>query len=260
MHDEALDMLLTQPQPQSLEPYYQSEDYISHTDASGGLINGLYQTVKKRALNRKMKLVLSLGHPKTTLLDVGAGTGDFVLAARKRGWQAEGVEPMEIARDNAKAKGVTLKKELALLAGQEFQVITLWHVLEHLPDLDAQIDRILSHLEPDGSLILALPNFKSWDARHYKTYWAAYDVPRHLWHFSRKSVKRLFRAKGFEVTRVTPLWFDAFYVALLSEKYKNGKVVLWKAFLNGLRSNLSALATGEYSSLIYVLQRAKKPK
>ena len=255
--NEELDMLFTKPRPSSLDSYYESNDYISHTDARGGIVNNLYQLVKWLSLGRKLKLIQPYYGSNASILDIGAGTGDFVSTALKGGWQAIGVEPNKKAREKARIKGVELSESLEEVIGS-FKVITLWHVLEHLPDLEREIDRMVSRLEPEGKLILALPNFRSWDAKHYGEYWAAYDLPRHLWHFSRISIAELFGRRGFEILQISPLWFDAFYISLLSEKYRNSKFRLIKAFINGCRSNLSALGNGEFSSLIYILQKARK--
>lgn len=249
-----LDMLSTMPRPESMEPYYASERYISHTDASNGLVNTLYQRIKKLSLSRKLNLIAAYHKPGARLLDVGAGTGDFVAAALKRGWKASGMEPGLAARERAAVKGIELTDSFSALEGK-YDVITLWHVLEHLPDLDTEIDRLLSYLQDGGTLVLALPNFRSWDAGHYGEHWAAYDVPRHLWHFSRKSIGKLFGRRGFKVVRTYPLWFDAFYISLLSEKYQGNGLGFLRGMVNGCRSNLAALRTGEFSSLIYVLQR-----
>lgn len=250
-----LDMLLTVPQPESMELYYASENYISHTDSGNGLVNKLYQWVKKISLSRKLKLIAEYHNPGARLLDVGAGTGDFVATALKKGWEVTGVEPGQVARERAALKGIELLDGLKRLDGN-YDVITLWHVLEHFPDLDTELNRLLSYLREGGTLVLALPNFKSWDAVHYREYWAAYDVPRHLWHFSRESIGVLFRQKGFELIMTYPMWFDAFYISILSEKYQNSNFGFLRGFINGIRSNFSALSTGEYSSLIYVLKRA----
>lgn len=249
-----LDMLLTVPKPENMEPYYASENYISHTDSGNGLVNKLYQGVKKISLSHKLKLIAEYHNPGSRLLDVGAGTADFVAAALKKGWETTGVEPGPVARKRAALKGIELLDDIKWLDGN-YDVITLWHVLEHFSDLDTELDRLLSYLRTDGTLVLALPNFKSWDAGHYREYWAAYDVPRHLWHFSRESIEVLFRQKGFELIKTYPMWFDAFYISILSEKYQNNNFGLLRGFVNGLRSNLSAVSTGQFSSLIYVLKR-----
>ncbi|WP_337251779.1 class I SAM-dependent methyltransferase [Maribacter halichondriae] len=156
----------------------------------------------------------------------------------------------------AREKRVELLPNMeSLPGGEKFQIITLWHVLEHLPDLENQILKLIWHLEEGGTLFIAVPNFNSFDAKHYQEFWAAYDVPRHLWHFSRKSMDRLFSKHGFQVVKSKPLVFDSFYVSLLSEKYKTGKQNFYKAFSIGLRSNISAWTTKEYSSVLYILQK-----
>jgi 2-polyprenyl-3-methyl-5-hydroxy-6-metoxy-1,4-benzoquinol methylase len=176
--------------------------------------------------------------------------------ARRDGWKVKGVEPNRMARGKASEKKIVLKKDLDGFSRKKFQIITLWHVLEHLPDLETQIEKITSLLEETGTLFLAAPNYKSYDAEHYQNFWAAYDVPRHLWHFSRTSIEIIFSRHKLEVVKIKPMIFDAFYVALLSEKYKTGRSHFIRAFYRGLQSNIKAYRTKDYSSLLYVLQKA----
>ena len=256
LHDPVLDMLITEPQPENLGRYYESEDYISHTDAKRSLVDKIYHTVKGYNLKSKLSLINSYAGTDKTLLDVGAGTGDFLVGAKHDGWKIYGIEPNGLARLKAEEKGVMLLDDLNTLPmGHKFEVITLWHVLEHLPDLDSQIAKLVGLLTEDGTLVVAVPNFRSYDAEYYKEYWAAFDVPRHLWHFSQKSIQAIFEKYGMKLVRTKPMFFDAFYVALLSEKYKNGKQNFIRAFLIGLISNFRALRSKEYSSLIYVFRR-----
>ncbi len=255
--DEDLDMLCTRPQPQDLAPYYDSGDYISHTDAKNSLFERIYQAVKRINLNSKLQYIDNQNDKIKTLLDIGAGTGDFLLKAKSKGFQVQGMEPNAKARELALQKGVALAADWNQIPADSYRYITLWHVLEHLPDLETEIQRIVSHLEPDGTLIVAVPNFKSFDAQYYGSHWAGYDVPRHLWHFSRTSIAKLFGAHGMEIHSIKPMWFDAFYVSLLSEKYRGSSWSWIRGFWVGLRSNLKAMHSGEHSSLIYVLKRKK---
>lgn len=256
LHDPVLDMLVTEPQPENLGKYYESADYISHTDAKKSVVDKMYHTVKSFNLRSKLSLISAYGEKNKTVLDVGAGTGDFLLGAKQNGWKITGIEPNEMARHKASEKGVLLLDDLSALSmGQKFEVITLWHVLEHLPDLEMQIAKLVGLLTETGTLVVAVPNFKSYDAKYYKEYWAAFDVPRHLWHFSQKSIRDIFGKYGMKLIRTKPMFFDAFYVALLSEKYMKGKQHFLRAFAIGLISNLRALRSEEYSSLIYVMER-----
>jgi len=258
LFDEDYQMLVTFPQPidENLEFYYESDDYISHTDTKKGIMPFLYQKVKFYSLNKKIAFINSMVPLKGKLLDIGAGTGDFCKAALNKSWDVSGVEPSKKAREIALEKGVPLSKSLADYKGQLFDVITLWHVLEHLPNLDEQIQNIKTLLKPNGVLIIAVPNYNSYDAMHYKEYWAAYDVPRHLWHFSRESMKVLF-GNSLKLLKIKPMIFDSFYVSLLSEKYKSGSSFSLKALFVGLLSNIKAISSKEYSSLIYCFQKPK---
>lgn len=258
--DEELQLLKTHPQPapENLGSYYESEDYISHTDGKRSLFEKLYHTVKQKALRDKIKLVAQFQPKKGKILDIGAGTGDFLVMAAKNGWDVVGLEPNSKAKNIAESKGVNFLGALSEMPDHSADAITMWHVLEHVPDVEAQIIELKRILKPDGLLIIAVPNFKSYDAQHYGKYWAAYDVPRHLWHFSKTSIKLLFGEQGMDLVKIFPMKFDSYYVSLLSEKYKTGKMSFVKGFITGLRSNLKASRSFEYSSHIYVIKTLKK--
>ncbi len=258
-HNAELDLLETFPQPSkdTLSKYYKSEDYISHTDSKRNLFENAYHAVRRISLKRKLKLINSLAIENKKLLDVGCGTGDFLQVAKTDNWNIFGIEPDENARAIANRKtnnAVSGIKQLLEFEKQNFDVITLWHVLEHLPKLEEQVAILKSLLKPNGRLIVAVPNYKSHDARFYKEFWAAYDVPRHLWHFSQSSIQNLFGKENMVVDTTLPMKFDAFYVSLLSEKYRSGWMNMFRAFFVGLYSNLKARTSGEYSSLIYVIK------
>lgn len=248
-------MLITTPIPHNLENYYQSESYISHSDKSKTVIDRIYLLVKNYSLEKKIKIINGLVDKEGNLLDIGAGTGDFLLKAKQYNWQIEGIEPNQLARNNAKQKGIILKERMDDISKNTYDIITLWHVLEHLPNLQEQITHINQLIKHQGFLIIAVPNYKSYDAKFYKNYWAAYDVPRHLWHFSKKSILKLFTPLGYTLLETKPMLFDSFYVSLLSEKYKNGKTKYIPAIMRGLLSNIKALHTKEYSSHIYILKK-----
>ena len=258
--DEELELLKTHPQPapEKLGSYYESDDYISHTDGKRSLFERLYHTVKQKALRDKIKLIDKFQPKKGKLLDIGAGTGDFLVMAAKNGWDTIGLEPSPKAKAIAESKGVKFLEELSKMPNESADAITMWHVLEHVPDVQAQITELKRILKPDGVLIVAVPNFKSFDAQHYGKYWAAYDVPRHLWHFSKTSIKMLFGKQNMELVKILPMKFDSYYVSLLSEKYKTGKMSFINGFLTGLRSNIKASRNFEYSSHIYVIKTLKK--
>ena len=261
IHNEELDLLETQPQPSEdkLGDYYESEDYISHTDAKRNLFENVYHFIKSIALKRKLNLINSFGSEEKKLLDVGCGTGDFLKVAKDNQWTVSGIEPNKSAREIANTKSnnsVFDIEHLLKFEPNSFDVITLWHVLEHLPKLETHIAIFESLLKPNGRLVIAVPNYKSYDASHYKNFWAAFDVPRHLWHFSQTSISRLVRTKNMDVIKTAPMIFDAYYVSLLSEKYKNGSMNPFKAFWIGWISNWKAKQSGEYSSMIYIIKKS----
>jgi len=263
VYNKKLDLLETFPQPkvEDLGKYYESVDYISHTDSKKTVIDKIYQIVKGYTLNKKIKLINSFKTEKKNILDVGCGTGDFLLKCKNKGWNVVGVEPNSNAYSLAEIKLSTIKpskifSDITEMTSEKFDVITLWHVLEHVPNLSAYISKLKSLLKPNGVLVIAVPNYKSYDANYYKQFWAAFDVPRHLWHFSKKSIQVLFSAQQMNVVKTLPMKFDSFYVSLLSEKYKTGKNNFIKAFCIGFLSNLKAIGSKEYSSLIYIIKKS----
>lgn len=247
--------------------YYKSQDYISHSDTSKGLINWLYRTVRRISLDKKRKLVQKkTGLKKGSLLDMGSGTGYFVAGMKHAGWQVTGLEPDAEARKLAQDRNkVNLLHtgEFFKLPPDSYDAITLWHVLEHVHQLHQYIMHFKILLKEKGKLFVAVPNYTSYDAEVYKQFWAGYDVPRHLYHFSPGSMKLLMEKHGLKIEDVKPMWFDSFYVSLLSSKYKNtpltervGKTNWISAAWQGLRSNLYALGDiKKCSSLIYIISK-----
>lgn len=255
--DKNLHILKTLPQPSAEEigAYYKSEDYISHTDSKRNLFEKIYHIVKRKAIQNKIDLIESFSSAKGKVLDIGCGTGEFIFEANKRGWKVFGFEPNFSASSLAKEKGLNLVDNTKNIEENSLDVITMWHVLEHVHDLDEQIKELYRLLKPDGKLVIAVPNYNSYDAKYYEKYWAAFDAPRHLWHFSQKSISLIFEPYQFSHVETLPMLFDSFYVSLLSEKYKTGKRNWLKAFWIGLKSNIEARQNLEYSSLIYILKK-----
>ncbi len=259
---DACGFKFTNPRPpeDKLGDYYKSEDYISHSDTSKGLISKLYKAVRSYTLRGKVNLI-EKHSVKGNLLDYGCGTGVFLSAAKSSTWNVYGIEPDSGARHLA---GKHIGKEVfsdivsakSSLTDVSFNCITLWHVLEHVTKLNDTLTWFHSILDKNGILIIAVPNHKSYDARIYSEYWAAFDVPRHLSHFEESTVIDLLSRNGFLHVRSLPMKFDSFYVSMLSEKYKSGSISYIKAFLNGLLSNIKAGKASDYSSVIYVFKKA----
>lgn len=251
------------PRAEELDKFYESEDYISHTNSSKSVVDVVYKTVRKFALKGKLKLINKLSKSKDKkLLDVGCGAGVFLNYCAENGWQTNGVEPNGKARAIAKNDSSSLIVEkLSDVEHTNFDTITLWHVLEHIPDLNSTIETLKSLLDSKGRLIVAVPNLESWDAWHYDKHWAAYDVPRHLYHFSQGTMVNLMKQHKLKVEAILPMKLDSFYVSLLSEKYRkhdneakgNGYI---KAVIKGYKSNRYAKKhNNNYSSLIYIIKK-----
>ncbi len=254
VYNEKYDLYKTSPIPENLESYYESEDYISHTDAKTSLIDKLYQIVKKITIKSKTNLLSKITEgTDRSILDIGCGTGSLLQSLKVNSWNTKGIEPNEGARARAEEKGVTCFSHSKQL-NEKFDVISMWHVLEHVPNLEIQFNELKRLLNSKGKVIIAVPNFKSYDASFYGKFWAAFDVPRHIWHFSENAISKLADEHHFKLIETKPMWFDTFYVSLLSEKYKYKKVNYLRAFGVGLLSNLKAVKNGEFSSKIYILE------
>jgi predicted SAM-dependent methyltransferase len=249
----------TNPRPKDdvIGSYYKSNDYVSHSNTNKGLINKLYHIVRSYTLSKKVKLINSFVS-RGTVLDFGCGTGMFLSACINNGWKTIGMEPDSDARKFALLGNNTVYSNFTELSentnDSSFDAITLWHVLEHVTDLQSTISYFKSKLSSNGVLIIAVPNYQSYDAKYYSQFWAAYDVPRHLYHFDVTSISALLDNFNFKLLDSIPMKFDSFYVSMLSEKYKTGKVNYLKAFLTGLSSNLKAQNKNSYSSTIYVFK------
>jgi 2-polyprenyl-3-methyl-5-hydroxy-6-metoxy-1,4-benzoquinol methylase len=257
---ESCGMKFINPRPDSgeISRYYESPEYVSHDAARKSLLNIIYRIVRKSSIRRKYKLVKSYAKGNR-LLDIGCGTGEFISFCQENGFVVTGIEPGEKPRTFARTKyklNVHEDSFLETLVKPEFDIITLWHVLEHVHQLHERMQKIYEILKPDGTIIIAVPNCDSWDAAYYGKFWAAYDLPRHLYHFSQSTVEILAQSHGLKLEEIIPMKRDAFYISLLSEKYAKGKQDYLRAVLNGTRSNNFAKNNkNNYSSLIYVFKR-----
>lgn len=249
------------PDESSIGPYYQSPDYISHSNTSKGLLNKLYQKVRKYTLQQKASLIIHYTTLKGNLLDIGAGVGAFVNEMQSRQWKTTGIEPDEGARAQAKNLfGIDLLSTSSLdnLSTKSYDAITLWHVLEHVHSLHQYIEQLKDLLKNEGKIFIAVPNYQSLDADIYGNNWAAYDVPRHLYHFTPKAMEVLMQKHGLKIIAKKPMWFDSFYISLLSSKYRKGKTSWLSAGVNGLRSNIKTLFNkNACSSVIYIIEEEK---
>ena len=244
------------PEAEDLGKYYESEEYISHSDSRKGLFASVYQLVRKYTLSRKLALI-SKYQQKGEILDIGCATGQFLNYMAEHGWDATGIEPDEKTRSRAIAEyglKVFPEEQLNILEKSSFDIITMWHVLEHVSELNLRMNQLKDLLKPEGTLIIAVPNCNSYDAKIYGKFWAGYDLPRHLYHFAKEDMKLLLENHGFTIVNIMPMRFDAFYVSLLSEKYKSGKMRWLPALWNGFWSNMKSGEKNGHSSLIYMIK------
>lgn len=253
------ELLTTTPQPSEneLPKYYQFEDYVSHTSKATNLINKIYLLARRYTLRQKRKLISKYSNTGA-LLDIGCGTGNFLDECQRAGWKVAGIEPSEGARKIALDVTENISPSIAEHKGNNYNVITLWHVLEHLSDLNGSLEKIREMLGTNGTIFIAVPNYKSYDGQFYSKLWAGYDVPRHLWHFSEVTMKALVEKHQLRLTKIIPMKLDAYYVSLLSEKYRAGKLTpmaMINAIKNGFVSNNRASENTNYSSLIYVIKK-----
>jgi 2-polyprenyl-3-methyl-5-hydroxy-6-metoxy-1,4-benzoquinol methylase len=251
---------ITNPRPdeKALGAYYKTENYLSHSDRNETLFDKMYHFIKKYNLNHKRNLVEQF-HTSGRIIDIGCGTGAFLGQFDKSRWERRGFEPDTEAREIAKTTHGIDASDLSVLNNlgeNQAEVITLWHVLEHVSTINEQLSKIKSLLAKDGILVIAVPMSNSYDANFYGKYWAAYDVPRHLYHFTKETLEQLLSKHGFKLVKKYPMRFDSFYISLLSEKYKEKGFPLLRALFKGLFSNLAASTEkGTYSSMIFVFRQ-----
>lgn len=255
------------PEAEAIGEYYASEDYVSHSDTRKGLINSLYHLVRKQTLQSKRRLIINeTGKLKGKILDIGCGTGAFLHHMAAADWAVTGLEPDKKAREKAAALYQLEPLDpgnLYTLHPASFDAITMWHVLEHVHDLHGYLERLSLLLAPGGKIFIAVPNYSSRDAVIYGKFWAAYDVPRHLYHFTPRSMEQLLGSyrltageQRLKLLGCKPMWFDSYYVSMLSEKYKNGRGNILRAAWNGLLSNrFAGRDRKKCSSVIYVIGR-----
>ncbi len=254
-------LVFTNPRPreENAERHYQSEKYISHTDSQKGTMEKVYHLVRKHMLKKKLGMLKHTPSQNKTLLDVGCGTGAFLEAAQNEGFLVKGFEPGEKPRETARRKGLDVmgdKKELKSLKEGSFQVVTLWHVLEHMPDFLNKMKHFSRLLKTGGLLVVAVPMYKSFDAGFYKNFWAGWDLPRHLFHFDHDTIKLSAQKSGFKVVKTQGLPFDSFYVSLLSEDYKKNPMGKLRAVVVGGWSNVLAfLGKKPWSSEVFILKK-----
>ncbi|MCF6169719.1 MAG: class I SAM-dependent methyltransferase [Bacteroidales bacterium] len=251
--------VFTNPRPldNKLHAYYNSPDYLSHTVDSFSFTGAIYKRLRNANIRNKFKLVNSFKQGKK-LLDIGCGTGELLSYFKNKGWEVKGIEPNKSARSFAqKSHHLDVIDETGLdkLEPESFDVISMWHVLEHVPDLNGRMMQLNKLLNKEGRIVIALPNLGSPDARKYGAFWAGLDVPRHLYHFTQSTLQLLLKKHEMELVGSFPLKFDAYYVSLLSEKYLKRKVPYFPAFVNGLRSNFNAKKNNNYSSMIFVIKQ-----
>ncbi len=253
-------LAITNPRPQekNLGKYYNSDIYISHHSNKSGLIPWIYRKIRDIQFVNKTAIVLKHFNRNVSILDIGCGTGNFLEYCKNLGWTTTGVEPDGDARKQALQKNISVFDIDYLNNSHEaFDVISMWHVLEHVNNLNEKLEQLYRLLNTNGIVIIAVPNHKSFDALHYETHWAAYDVPRHLTHFTSDTIERLFNKHSFVLNSIHPMKYDSVYVSIKSEEYKNKKSIfnIIKGVYVGIKSNCLAKKSNDYSSLIYVFQK-----
>jgi 2-polyprenyl-3-methyl-5-hydroxy-6-metoxy-1,4-benzoquinol methylase len=241
------------PKPDNMSRYYESEKYYSHTSNQAGIIPFIYRRIKEINLKIKFEQV-AVGLKGGKVLDIGCGTGDFLAVCKRAGFEVSGIEPNPMAAEFAAAtlhRRIINPSQSNGLSDSEFDLITMWHVLEHVSDLKAQFSELYRLTKSGGKVVIALPNYLSFDAMYYKEKWAAWDVPRHLYHFSKPVIDGMMKENGFESGNCYPMKWDAFYVSMLSEQYRGSSLGIVRAFAIGLVSNIHARRKKNYSSMVY---------
>lgn len=249
-------ILRTSPIPNNLDKYYESEDYISHHQDSGSFKEKIYKFAQSFNLNYKRNIVAKETFKNAKVLDYGCGAGEFIKYIEED-FITFGFEPNPDARKAAskKVNKTTIISDLNEIENESLDMITMWHVFEHIDNQEDMIEVFYNKLKDNGLMIIAVPNHTSYDAKYYKEFWAAYDVPRHIYHFSKSGMEKLFNSQNWKLKKIKPLLLDSYYISILSEKYKKNPFSWLKGGLIGAISNFKASKNGEFSSLIYIIEK-----
>ena len=238
------DLIFTNPRPdeETIGKYYEFDDYISHQDKSNNLTNTVYKQVRKITIKGKIELLNQYSPENAEVLDYGCGTGYFLQTAQNKGYRTSGIEPNDKAREIASSFGLEISKNLdEIESSKKYDIITLFHVLEHVHGMRNTLKKLINRLKKNGTLIIAVPNIDSWDSQNYKNHWAALDVPRHLYHFNQKSMSFLADEMKLSIVNKKPMPFDSYYVSILSENHQFPDQSTLKTYLkaikNGIKSN-----------------------
>ncbi|MEN2434051.1 class I SAM-dependent methyltransferase [Weeksellaceae bacterium A-14] len=252
-------ILKTSPIPENISQYYESENYISHHQDSGSLKEKIYKFLQGFNLNYKRNTLAKEAGVHLRILDYGCGAGEFLKFIETE-YTTYGYEPNKDAVETARKKTQKTKfvDSLDQIEDGSLDIITLWHVFEHIEDRDNILRIFHRKLSKEGTLIIAVPNHTSYDAKKYHSYWAAYDVPRHIWHYSVTGMKKLMNTENWKLRKVKPLLLDSFYISMLSEKYKKSPLFWIKGFIFGGISNFKGLKSGEFSSMVYIIDKKQK--
>jgi len=262
--------LSPRPPEEETESFYQADGYDPFITLSKpkSTVEKLYSVSRRFTLRWKAKLVHKLVNKGGSILDLGCSTGEFLLCLRED-YKVEGIEPearaARFAREHfgLNAHTGTLDTTIAGLEQAPYDLITMWHVLEHIPNPVSAITQLKTLLKPGGSILFALPNIGSADAGFYGEQWVALDTPRHLWHFTPASLDKLMAKCGFKRVQSGMLPLDTFYNCLMSEQLvikQKGKIQL---ILTPIRlplfvtlSIIKGLFTGKHSGLFYIYRIA----
>jgi len=249
------------PLGENIGRYYESDDYLEHSNRKNDLFSKMYSWGRDLMFGYKYGIIKKLG-PKGKILDIGAGSGYYLNFMSKKGYEVQGIEMSERARNHAKSEhGLHIHPDEMFHNRdfkQKFDMISLWHVMEHLYDLNKVMKRFDELLNPNGSLVIALPNYNALEVQTYKKYWNGWDVPRHLWHFSPQSIRKLVGNHGFEITSMHTMPLDPLFNTLLTNKYRKGNplVNVLRMGTVGVASLIQGFFNVEKaSSIIYIIKR-----
>ena len=248
-------VLKTEPDldEKTLKKYYDSSQYSSHNNI-GGCIGFLYSLSARIMLRFKFRVLAKHINKESLIVDFGCGTGGFMSSLKKKKYNVVGVDSNKKARDKCLEKKLTTFKSIKDFK-ENIDAITFWHSFEYVSNPNEILNQIINQSKNNLTVVIALPNYRSFDAKHYGAFWAAYDVPRHRFHYSARGIKKLMKSYGFECLKTKPMLLDAFYISIMSEKYKKSKLSFVKGIMVGLISNLAGLFSSSYSSSVFVFKK-----
>jgi len=222
--------LSPRPKFSGITYYYENDDYDPHRLENKSIFHTVYGWVQKIALRWKFKHISKFIR-SGNLLDIGGGGGRFCSYFKSKGWRVSLQDNSSKARFLAQEADIETYTLLSEIQSQQFDLITMWHSLEHIHAIDALFQNVNRLTSDDGFLVVAVPNINAPERKFLGKDWAPWDAPRHLYHFNYAQLSKLLRKYGWKIEFSMPMIQDTPYNILLSLNIKSPLELIWGGFV-----------------------------